>query len=94
MMARYKFFDTSPRLLPVVLEDQLVPGSFAHAMHHLVDTQDLSGFNAHYRNDANGATAHAPAHAVRQGQSRWPMENVRPRPQHREVGELQKGRVK
>jgi hypothetical protein len=24
----------SPRLLPVVLEDQLVPGSFAHAVHH------------------------------------------------------------
>jgi hypothetical protein len=24
----------SPRLLPVALEDQLVPGSFAHAVHH------------------------------------------------------------
>ena len=36
-MARYKFVDMSPRFLPVVLEDQLVPGSFAHAVHHLVD---------------------------------------------------------
>lgn len=60
-MARYKFVDMSPRFLPVVLEDQLVPGSFAHAVHHLVDTLDLSDFDAHYRNDANGATAHAPA---------------------------------
>lgn len=60
-MARYKFVDMSPRFLPVVLEDQLVPGSFAHAVHHLVDTLDLSGFDAHYCNDANGATAHAPA---------------------------------
>jgi hypothetical protein len=30
MMARYKFVDMSLRLLPVVQEDQLVPGSFAH----------------------------------------------------------------
>ena len=29
-MARHKFVDMSPRFLPVVLEDQLVPGSFAH----------------------------------------------------------------
>jgi len=53
-MARYKFVDMSPRLLPVVLEDQWVPGSIAHAVHHLVDALDLSGFDAHYRNDANG----------------------------------------
>jgi hypothetical protein len=41
-MARYKLIDMSPRLLPVVLEDQLVPGSFARAVHHLVDQLDLS----------------------------------------------------
>ena len=60
-MARYKFVDMSPRLLPVVLEEQLVPGSFAHAVHHLVDVLDLSGFDAHYRNDDTGAPAHAPS---------------------------------
>jgi len=60
-MARYKHVDMSPRLLPVDLESQLVPGSFAHAVHHLVDRLDLSAFDAHYRNDANGATAHQPA---------------------------------
>jgi len=36
-MVRYKTINMNPRLLPVVLEDQWVPGSFAHALHHLVD---------------------------------------------------------
>jgi transposase len=60
-MARYKHIDMSPRLLPVVLEDQLVPGSFAHAVHVLVDQLDLSGFDAHYRNDKLGCAAFAPS---------------------------------
>jgi hypothetical protein len=60
-MARYKVLDMSPRLLPVNLDAQVVPGSFVHALHHLVDALDLSMFDAHYRNDANGAPAHAPA---------------------------------
>lgn len=60
-MARYKVIDMSPRLLPVDLHAQLVPGSFAHALHHLVDQLDLSAFDAHYRNDGNGASAFAPA---------------------------------
>ncbi|MEO5626871.1 MAG: transposase [Dokdonella sp.] len=59
-MARYKVVDMSPRLLPVDLEAQLIPGSFAHAVHHVVDVLDLSAFDAHYRNDAVGASAHAP----------------------------------
>jgi hypothetical protein len=50
-MARYKHIDMSPRLLPVDLQAQLVPGSFAHALHHLVDQLDLSAFDTHYRND-------------------------------------------
>src|SRR5690348_12474296 len=60
-MARYKVVDMSPRLLPVDLEAQLIPGSFAHAVHHVVDALDLSAFDAHYRNDDTGASAHAPA---------------------------------
>lgn len=59
-MARYRHIDMSPRLLPVDLQAQLVPGSFAHAVHHLVDQLDLSAFDAHYRNDDSGAPAHAP----------------------------------
>jgi len=60
-VARYKIVEMSPRFLPVALESQLVPGSFAHAAHHLVDSLDLSGFDSHYRNDLTGATAHAPS---------------------------------
>lgn len=60
-MARYKVIDMSPRLLPVDLEAQLVPGSFAHALHHLIDQLDLSAFDARYRNDETGATAYAPS---------------------------------
>ena len=60
-MVRYKHIDMSPRLLPVVLEDQLVPGSFAHAVHHLLDQLDLSRFDACYRNDTAGCTAYAPS---------------------------------
>jgi transposase len=60
-MARYKQIDMSPKLLPVVLEDQLVPSSFAHAVHHLVDQLDLSDFDDHYRNDKAGYCAYAPS---------------------------------
>jgi transposase len=60
-MARYKHIDMSPRLLPVVLEEQSVPGSFAHAVHHLVDQLDLSCFDSHYRNDKVGSCAYAPS---------------------------------
>lgn len=59
-MARYRPVDMSPRFLPVVLEEQLVPGTFADAVHRLVDVLDLSAFDAHYRNDTGGAPAHAP----------------------------------
>lgn len=64
-MARYRYIDMSPRLLPVNLDAQLVPGSFAHTLYHLVESLDLSGFDAHYRNDDNGAPAHAPAMLLR-----------------------------
>jgi hypothetical protein len=33
-MARYKTIDLSPRFLAVDLEKQLLPGSFAHAVHY------------------------------------------------------------
>lgn len=64
-MAKYKHVDMSPRLLPVDLETQLVPGSFAHALHHLIDLLDLSAFDAHFCNDDNGAPAHSPAMLLR-----------------------------
>ena len=61
-MARYKHIDTSPRFLPVDLTRQLLPGTFEHALNHLLDHEvDLSGFDARYGNDETGATAYPPA---------------------------------
>ena len=61
-MARYKHIDTSPRLLPVDLARQLLPGTFEHALNHLLDHEiDLSDFDARFRNDETGALAYPPA---------------------------------
>jgi transposase len=61
-MARYKHIDTSPRLIAVDLERQLLPGTFEHALNYLVDHQfDLSRFDAPYKNDLTGASAYPPA---------------------------------
>jgi len=60
-MARYKWIDTSPRFLAVDLAKQLLPGSFEHAVHYLVEHEiDLGGFAVRYRNDQNGAPAYPP----------------------------------
>jgi transposase len=61
-MARYQYIDTQPRLLAVDLSRQLLPGTFEHALNHLLDHAiDLSHFDARYRNDATGAPAYPPA---------------------------------
>jgi transposase len=61
-MARYKHIDTSPRFLAVDLARQLLPGTFEHALDHLLDREiDLSGFDARFCNDETGATAYPPA---------------------------------
>jgi transposase len=60
-MARYKLVDRSPRLLPVNLAAQLMPGSFEHALDFLIDTEiDLSGVATRYVNDDTGAPAYDP----------------------------------
>lgn len=61
-MARYKHIDTSPRFLAVDLQRQLLPGTFEHAMNHLIDNAlDLSSFDARFKNDLTGAAAYPPA---------------------------------
>jgi transposase len=61
-VARYKMVDRSPRFLPIVLEAQLIPGNFEHALDTLIDTEiDLSRFAKRFRNDDTGAPAYDPA---------------------------------
>jgi len=61
-MARFKAVDMSPRLLPVVLEQQLMPGTFEHALHTLIDSEfELSALAAKFKNDVTGAPAYDPA---------------------------------
>lgn len=60
-MPRYKAIDTQPKLLPVDLARQLLPGTFEHAVNYLFDhAVDLSGFDARFRNDTTGAPAYPP----------------------------------
>lgn len=60
-MARYKHIDTSPRFIAVDLERQLLPGTFEHALNHLLDHElDLTSFDARYQNDLAGASAYPP----------------------------------
>ncbi len=48
-MARYKHIDTSPRFLAVDLQQQLLPGTFEHALNHLLDHEvELSAFDKLY----------------------------------------------
>lgn len=61
-MARRKLVDRSPRFFPIVLESQLIPGSFEHALDVLIDTEvDLFEIEARFRNDETGAPAYDPA---------------------------------
>ena len=60
-MARYKPQDRNSLLLPVVLSEQIVPGSFAFALDYLVDYElDLSALDARFKNDETGASAYDP----------------------------------
>ena len=60
-MARYKPHDRNPMLLPVVLSEQIVPGSFAFALDYLVDHElDLSKMDERFKNDEVGASAYDP----------------------------------
>lgn len=60
-MARYKPQDHNSLLLPVVLSEQIVPGSFAFALNYLVDHElDLKPLDAQFKNDQVGASAYDP----------------------------------
>jgi transposase len=60
-MARYKPQDHNSLLLPVVLSEQIIPGSFAFALNYLVDHElDLKPLDAKFNNDEVGASAYDP----------------------------------
>jgi transposase len=61
-MAKYKSYDYSQGvLIPVSLEEQLMPGTLEFAIHTLVETQvDTSIFEIRYNNDETGRLAYDP----------------------------------
>jgi transposase len=61
-MAKYKSYDYSQSvLIPVCLDEQLVPGSLEFAIHTLVQTRiDTSVFDSRYNNDETGREAYDP----------------------------------
>jgi transposase len=60
-MARYKPVDRGGKFIPVVLAEQILPGTFEFALDHLVEHElDLSALDARFRNDDTGASAYDP----------------------------------
>ena len=60
-MACYKPQDHNSLLLPMVLSEQIIPGSFTFAMNYLVDQElDLSALDAKFKNDETRASAYDP----------------------------------
>jgi transposase len=61
-MARYKETEKGQGLLlPVILSEQLLPGTFEYTLNHLVDNKlNLSIFDGKYNNDITGAKAIEP----------------------------------
>jgi transposase len=61
-MAKYKRYDYKQSLMiPVSLEEQLVPGTLEFAIHTLVERRmDMSVFDSNYQNDETGRSAYDP----------------------------------
>jgi transposase len=61
-MPRYKPFDYKQTvMLPLSLENQLLPGTFEFALHYLMESRvDLSKFEAKLKNDDTGSSAYHP----------------------------------
>jgi transposase len=60
-MPRYKPQERNGLLLPVVLSEQILPGSFAFALDYLVDHElDFTAMDIGFKNDETGASAYDP----------------------------------
>lgn len=62
-MPNYKAYDyRQTSLVAINYEEQLQPGTFEYAIHHLIENElDLSIFSDRYKNDAEGRPAYHPA---------------------------------
>ena len=61
-MARYKEIDRGMKMLPIDLSVQLLPGTFEHALSHLIDHElDLRVLDERFKNAESGAPAYAPS---------------------------------
>ena len=62
-MPMFKPYDYNQTVMVVInYQDQLRPGTFEHALHHLIGSKlDLSIFYPGYRNDNGGRPAYDPA---------------------------------
>jgi len=58
-MARYKHYDYNQLMMvPVLLEEQLVPGALEYAINHVVEERfNLGFFDGRYCNDETGRKA-------------------------------------
>ena len=62
-MARYRHYDPQQtKMIAVSYGQQLLPGTFEHALSYLIDNEiDLERFAARFKNDETGAPAYDPA---------------------------------
>lgn len=62
-MARYKPYDVNhDKWIPVSYRDQILPGSFEHALNEIVEEHlDLTALEDRYENDRTGRLAYDPA---------------------------------
>jgi transposase len=60
-MPRFKGNEHQHLMVPVDLDQQLLPGTLEHAINYLIDREvDLAGFTVHYHNDESGRPAYDP----------------------------------
>jgi transposase len=61
-MPKFKSYNYNQTMMvPVNLQDQLVPGSLEFAIHYLVDNEiDISGFESRFKNDEEGRPGYDP----------------------------------
>jgi transposase len=61
LTARYKPFDRNPKSIPVVYDEQTVPGTFECGLDYLIEHElDMSDLDRKFKNDLVGASAYDP----------------------------------